>query len=62
MSLGWFLVLISAAPYSDRAILFRVVGERLYAPSARAQSSAAFREAFRAGWKDRWMEKALHRR
>src|SRR2546425_4743797 len=59
MSRGLALLVLLGVPGWGRAVPFRVAVGRLHPPSAAAESSRVFGEDFRAGWKDRWMEKAL---
>lgn len=59
MSRGLALLVLLGVSGWGRAVPFRVAVGRSHPPSAAAESSRVFREDFRAGWKDRWMEKAL---
>ncbi|MGH2607594.1 MAG: DUF3047 domain-containing protein [Tepidiformaceae bacterium] len=56
------LVLLLGAAGWDPAIPFRVVMEHSEPSLTDADSSQGFREDFRSGWKERWMEKALSSR
>ncbi len=58
---GLALLLLLGVAGQDRVLPVPVV-KRPHRASAAADSSEGFREDFRAGWKDRWIEQALSRR
>lgn len=62
MSAGFGLLILLGLARWGRAVPFGAAVESPHPPSVAAESSQVFREDFRAGWKDRWTERALSSR
>ncbi len=62
MSHGLALLVVLGVAARGGAVPFAVAVGRPQPRPAAAESSQVFREDFRAGWKDRWTERALSRR